>query len=150
MRQPACILRLSFGVALFHCVVGSAQEPSDPKALMRTASKINNLVAPDAKPWHIKASFQLFDEQGAVSDEGNYEEFWSSPTKFKRILTGKTFLLTNYGSAKGILRGESKGETPDFAFDTHRDFVNPLPAAEMIDHSSYSSKPVKSGDMQLT
>jgi len=139
---------------LFSLVAAQAQQqavaPSDPKALMLAASKLNNLATDDAKPWHIKATFQLLDEQGTVIDEGTYEEFWASPTKFKRILTGKTSLLTDYGSEKGMLRGESHGDVPDLVFNVRRDFTNPLPDEQNIERSTYLSKPVTTSGLQLT
>jgi hypothetical protein len=70
MRQPTCILLFGLGLALLPCILAPAQEPSDPKALMLAASKVNNLATAGTKPWHIKASFQLLDDQGTVIDEG--------------------------------------------------------------------------------
>ena len=70
---------------------------------MLAASKLDNLATPDAKPWHIRAAFQIFDEQGVVTDEGTYEESWASAFQFKRTFTGKAFSQSAYGSKKGIL-----------------------------------------------
>ena len=55
--------------------------PKDPKPLMLLAAKTNGLTGDDVKPWHLKASFPLMDDQGKATDHGTYEEFWVNPTK---------------------------------------------------------------------
>ena len=98
-----------------------AAPPSDSKALMLAAAKLNNLASADAKPWHIKATFQLLDEQGAVTDEGTYEEYWAGPAKFKRIFTGKAFAQTDYGSEKGDMRTDAHGDFPTLLMNARYD-----------------------------
>jgi TonB family protein len=129
-----------------------AQQPAasaaDPKALMLAASKLNNLATPDAKPWHIKAAFQLFDEQGAVTDEGTYEEFWASAFQFKRTFTGKNFSQTSYGSKKGVLLAGAQ-EEPDILLVARNNLVHPLPDDVIIEHTTYTTKPLDSGSIKL-
>jgi hypothetical protein len=52
--------------------------PTDPKALMLLALKTNSLTGPDVKPWRLKASYKIFDEQGNAKGRGIYEELWVS------------------------------------------------------------------------
>jgi len=115
---------------------------------MLAASKLNNLAAPDAKPWHIKATFQLFDEQGAVTDEGTYEEFWASAFRFKRTFTGKAFSQTAYGSKKGVLLTGAQ-EEPDILLVARNNLVHPLPDDVIIEHTGYTTKPLDSGSVKL-
>lgn len=117
---------------------------------MLAASKANNLATADAKPWHIKASFQIFDDSGAATEEGTYEEFWSSPTKFKRIFTGKAFAQTDYGSEKGDLRSGAQGNVPLILMSMRRDLVGPLPDERSIEHLNFSAKPLETGSLKLT
>jgi TonB family protein len=129
-----------------------AQQPaasiSDPKALMLAASKLNNLATADAKPWHIKASFQLFDEQGAVTDEGTYEEFWASAFQFKRTFAGKNFSQTAYGSKKGVLLTGVQ-EEPEILLIARNNLVHPLPDDIIIEHTTYATKSLDSGSVKL-
>jgi len=129
-----------------------AQQPSvpvsDPKALMLAASKLNNLAAPDVKPWHIKAAFQIFDEQGVVTDEGTYEESWASAFQFKRTFTGKAFSQTAYGSKKGVLI-EGAQDAPDILLAARNNLVHPLPDDVVIERSTYTTKRLDSGSVKL-
>ncbi len=116
---------------------------------MLAASKINNLTTADTKPWHIKASFQILDDQGAVTDEGTYEEFWADATKFKRIFTGKAFAQTDYGSEKGDMRADAHGDVPTLLMNARYDLVSSLPSEEVILHQPYSAKPVETSGLKL-
>ena len=145
-------MRWAFRAAIaFNFVLCHAQQPaataSDPKALMLAASKLNNLASADAKPWHIKATFQLFDEQGALTDEGTYEEFWASPFQFKRMFTGKNS-STAYGSKNGRLVAGAQDE-PDILLVARNNLVHPLPDDVIIEHTTYTTKPVASGSLKL-
>ena len=161
MRHPSVrLLQCCLGVALLSCLStaapaqeaagSSAAASSDPKALMSAASKINNLAGADVKPWHIKASFQFLDEQGKVTDEGTYEEFWAEPKRFKRIFIGKAFAETTYGSDKGDLRAGANGTVPNLLLDVRRDLIAPLPAEGSIEKTSYSAKPIETNGLKLS
>ena len=115
---------------------------------MLAASRLNNLATPDAKPWHIKAAFQLFDEQGVVVDEGTYEEFWASAFQFKRTFTGKAFSETAYGSKKGVLLAGAE-EEPDLLLVARNNLVHPLPDEASIEHTTYTTKSLDSGSIKL-
>jgi TonB family protein len=149
----SCIAASAF---LCCCVGVRAQEtpaatpPKDPKALMFAARKLNNLAAADAKPWHIKATFQLFGDDGTVTEEGTYEEFWASPSQFKRTFTGKQFAQTAYGSNKGVLLANTQGETPDLLLAARNNLVSPMPYFDAtIQHTTYTTKQLDSGSVKL-
>jgi TonB family protein len=125
--------------------------PSDPKALMRSAVKLNNLAGEGVEPWHIKASFQLFDEQGSVTDEGTYEEFWASPTQFKRTFIGKNFSETAYGSKAGPVLSGVRGDTPDLLLAARDNLVTPMPYfSTVIENTTYTAKTLDGGTLKLT
>ena len=148
-KQPARLLLFGFGLALLPCTLGSAQEPTDPKALMLAAATLNNLAAENIKPWHIKASFQLLDDQGTVTDEGTYEESWASPFQFKRTFVGKNFSQTAYGSKNGVLLSGSKGSTPNLLLIARNNLVHPFPDDAIIEHTTYTTKPLETGTLKL-
>jgi len=125
--------------------------PSDPKALMRSALKLNNLDGEGVEPWHIKASFQLFDEQGSVTDEGTYEEFWASPTQSKRTFIGRNFSETTYGSKAGLVLSDVKGDTPDLMLAARDNLVTPMPYfPSIIENTTYTAKTLDGGTLKLT
>jgi TonB family protein len=88
--------------------------PSDPGQLLALAAKLNGLDGPDVKPWHLKASYETFDEKGKSTGTGTYEEWWVSEKQYKRSYTSAKFNQTDYSTINGVFRsGEQKwGEAP--------------------------------------
>jgi TonB family protein len=117
---------------------------------MAQASKLTNLATNDIKPWHIKASFQLFDEHGTLNDEGTYEEFWAGPTLFKRNFTGRTFAQIDYGTEKGVLRAGLHDDVSSVLLDLRREFVAPLPTEQAMEHERFDLKEIDSNGLKLS
>jgi TonB family protein len=151
----SCVLFVS-AVALSGSV--HAQDPpasppagsSDPFALLVRASKLNNLAVDDVQPWHIKASIQLFNDQGSPSGEGTYEEFWVGPKKFKRIFIGKEFSETRYGGEQGDLHADVRGTVPQLVYSVQRELVSPLPKTQGAEKFDLTGKEVEMGGLKLT
>lgn len=127
----------------------AAALPSDPRELMLLAAKTNGLIGNDVQPWHLKASYKLFDEQGNVKDQGTYEELWVSPIKYKRIVTGAKFTYSVYGTENGALF--SGDQTQQFAGedDVRRGLLNWLPSPEVIGKSNYSLHKREDGGLKF-
>ncbi|MGC8550109.1 MAG: energy transducer TonB [Acidobacteriaceae bacterium] len=66
---------------------GGSSLPKDPAALLALAAQHNGLTGPGLKPWHIKATYQLYDAKGNPAAQGTFEEWWAAPNKFKLRLT---------------------------------------------------------------
>jgi TonB family protein len=124
--------------------------PSDPKALMMLAVKTNGLTGPDVHPWHLKATYQLLDEKGSITDHGTYEEFYVSPTKFKRTYASTAFTLTEYGTEKGVLRSGARNAQSIQIAAIHREFVNPMPSEQEIEHESFELQQREASGGNLT
>jgi TonB family protein len=124
--------------------------PVDPKALMLQASRSNSLTGPDLKPWHLKATFQLFDDSGNAADTGTYEEFWFGPKKFKRAFTGSAWARTDYGTESGVLRTGVTPEVPSLVVDARHEFVEPLPGQKIIDYESFTLEQIDADGAQLS
>jgi TonB family protein len=86
----------------------------------------------------LKATFKLFDEKGDASDQGTYEEYWSSPTKFKRIFNSTAYTQTDYGTDKGVLRSGTPQDLPALLIETRREFAADFPTQPAIEHESFS------------
>lgn len=84
--------------------VSRGQEPQgtadggSAQAMLRQVAQARRLDGPDGKPWHLKASFKVVYQPGGVKDEGTYEEFWVSRTKYKSIYKSTLFSRTEYGT----------------------------------------------------
>jgi TonB family protein len=82
----------------------TAAMPSDPAQLLALAAKLDGLTGQDVKPWHLKASYETFDEKGKSTGTGTYEEWWVSDKQYKRSYTSASFTQTEYATEKGIYR----------------------------------------------
>ena len=124
--------------------------PSDPKELMLQAAKVGNLTGEGIKPWHFKASYTLFDENGGVKDQGTFEESWAAPDRYKLTTTGQNFVQTDYGTRDGILRSGQEQDLPQMLTDALRELVAPLPPPETIHQSSYAIQNKDIGSTSLS
>lgn len=124
--------------------------PKDPKALMLLAAKTNGLTGDDVKPWHLKASWQMLDEKGGITDHGTYEEFWVSPTKYKRTYSSNSFMQTTYGTENGALRSGARDFLPEPFTQIRDEIVTPIVIAGMsIDYMSSGKEKVDQGRKEL-
>lgn len=88
--------------------------PEGPADILKLANAVNGFQGPGQSPWHIKASYKMFDDSGKQKSSGAFEEFWSSPTKFKRTLTAGAWTETEFGTDHGYYRTGSQ-DWPDKA-----------------------------------
>lgn len=78
--------------------------PPDPVAVIASAKQLNGFDESGAKGWHVRATYDIYDDKGVLAESGVYEELWSSPTRYRRSYTGTKFTQTDYASAKGLYR----------------------------------------------
>ena len=115
--------------------------PSDPKELMLLAAKTTGLTGDDMKPWHLKASWKMLDEQGSLTDQGTFEEYWVSNNKYKLTFTTKTGSRTEYGTEKGILNSDNEG--PVGTHDLRRLWISPMPTSQSLGSSDFMLRQIK-------
>src|ERR1017187_9178397 len=94
---PIPIMRLRFLYALFLAVAISSHSqttvgpepglPKNPREIMAVAKPFYDLTGATLHPWHLKATYQLYDEQGKPSEQGAYEHWWVSPTVYRTTWT---------------------------------------------------------------
>jgi hypothetical protein len=127
----------------------AATLPTDPKALMLLAAKTNGLTGPDIQPWHLKATYKLLDEKGNITDHGTYEEFWASPTKFKRIYAGSAFVRIEYGTDHGMVHFGAQKWPSVYLSEMRRAYVDPLPNEEQIQNSNLATRKLEVNSQRL-
>ena len=72
------------------------------------AEKTNGLRQVDV-PWHLKATYVVFAEDGTTSDTGTYEEWRASEKEYRVALHSKSLFVEEYGTAHGVFRvGEGR------------------------------------------
>lgn len=129
--------------------VNSTNMPRDPKSLILLAAQSNDLLADGVKPWHAKVTFKFMDDQGNVTDEGSYEEFWAGPGKFKRSFSGKGYTQTDFSAASGVMRSGQREDVSRLLIDMRRDLVSPLPNARSLGNGPFSERDIDSGGTHL-
>lgn len=76
------------------------------------ALKSQGLTFAGVKPWHIKASYTLFDAKGNNPVNGVFEEWYMGRHRYKRSYNRPGFTQTDYGTDAGLYRsGEQKWPT---------------------------------------
>jgi hypothetical protein len=148
-----CLLAASFAtMAVF------AQEPStelavqmskDPKQLMLLAARTNGLSRQGVKPWHLKASFSLYDSDGNASDQGTLEISWVNDHQYKIAWTGATFSRTYYGTKKGILVFGRANLVPASLGWAANEFVWPTLPPETLKELKFERRDEDAGGTEL-
>lgn len=105
--------------------------PKDPVKFVESARKSNGLTAPELPPWHLKATFTLFDVMGNAIDHGTYEEFTAGPSRDKFSFISSNLATTAYQNGNREVAAGPFENTPDLYWLMRRAFADPLPAKEM-------------------
>jgi hypothetical protein len=97
--------------------------------LLRTshATRINDI---DAKPWHLKINFQLFDPKGKPSETGTIEEWWAGLSTWKFHIESPSYTGTVVENRQGDFRTSGIGPVPLLLRSIESDFVYPMPMGE--------------------
>jgi len=112
---------------------------SDPAAFLKEAARVNGLSEAGDQAWHLRVSFQSFDEQGGVNDQGTFEEFYVSPTKYKSIYSRPGFSWIRYGTEQGLLQ-TGNDAWDSFAPGYLRTLIDPLRNAKEISQFDLASE----------
>jgi len=93
-----------------------AQSPTEPASQISNngpadalglAEKRNTLEQDGGQPWHLKATYEIFSEDGLSKDTGTYEEWWASAKRNKHTVATKDFTRTDYFTDEGVFRVET-------------------------------------------
>jgi TonB family protein len=105
--------------------------PQDAAALMSLAHNKNGFTGADIRPWHMRGRYHFYKED-KIDYEGQYEEWWSSPTQYKLTFSSPKFTQTDYATGTTLLR-ESEQEWPggpELLLRTS--LIDPLPDAGLL------------------
>lgn len=87
------------------CAARSIKSPSplpkDPAALLALAARHNGLIGPNLKPWHIQATYQLYDPKGNPTQKGTFNEWWATPSKYTITFDRSSYHLRRVVNANG-------------------------------------------------
>jgi len=127
---------IAFGCILMATFAGAQSPatptmPNDPRALMQLAAMENGISSSDGPPWHMVATFKLFDEQGNVKDQGEFEEYWKDPKVFVQRFASMGYSRVYYGTSNGGLITNSQ-PLPSPLMAHIYSFAYPVPTASQI------------------
>lgn len=135
----AVVLTLAMPLA----ALGQDSKPSGPASLKNPADvfalaePFYDFNATELKPWHLKASYQLFDENGA-SEQGTYEYWWVSPAVNRSTWMRSNGTHTDWHTADGRHAYQGSGESPSlFEYKLQSALISPLPDASELDPAKF-------------
>ena len=135
-----CALYLAVVLPGFAQTVASVGPPmpTDPREIFAAAAPFYDFTSPELKPWHLKATYQLYDEKGKASEQGTYEYWWASPQVSRSTWTRPSATHTEWHMANGKHAHQDIGEPlMFFEYKLQAAFFSPLPTqAELLSDNS--------------
>jgi TonB family protein len=111
--------------------VSPTAQPSitDPAQILAIAAQVNGLVGPDVKPWHLRLTYETFDNEGKQKSAGTFEEWWASEKKHKSKYVFQGAFQTDYTTENGLFRSGSQDSLGDTTMRIEGDLLQPIPAS---------------------
>jgi TonB family protein len=122
---------------LFPCMAGQGQTATapqqdlakDPRAVLAAAAPLYNFNDPSLKPWHLKATYQLYDDKGKPSEQGTFEYWWASPLVYRSTWSRPGATHTDWHTADGRHAYQATGEGLSFyEYKLQAELLSPLPS----------------------
>ncbi len=108
--------------------------PKDPRAILDAAAPYYDFSDPVLKPFHLKASYQLYDDQGNPAEQGTFEYWWASPTVYRISWTRPHAMHISWHTADGKEAYIESGERLRyFERRISSDLIMPLPTTAQVD-----------------
>jgi TonB family protein len=126
--------------------------PTDPHAVLAAAEPLYDFSDPAMKPWHLKASYQLYDLKGKPAEQGTWEYWRASPNVHRSTWTREGATRTDWWTADGALhRKESGNPLRYFERTLETTLLYPLPPRNIVssDKLKIDLKIVPVGKSQL-
>lgn len=108
--------------------------PKDPREIFAAAAPFYDFSDASLKPWHLKASYQLYDQDGKPSGQGTYEYWWASPKVHRSTWSRGNITRTDWHTADGQHLFHSTGERLQlFEIKLQAMLISPLPGPADLD-----------------
>ena len=88
--------------------------PSDARAFFQLAVPHYDFSDPKLKPWHLKASYEIFDYEGKLATKGTWEYWWISPRERKRSWERPKGSRTDWVTQDCTIFSDRSGEPLDY------------------------------------
>jgi TonB family protein len=108
--------------------------PKDPHEVFAAAAPFYDFTSPELKPWHLKATYQLYNDNGKPSEQGTYEYWWVSPKIHRSTWTRPGATRSDWQTADSNYAHLETGERLGFFEERlSSDLLSPLPATASLD-----------------
>jgi Gram-negative bacterial TonB protein C-terminal len=105
--------------------------PKDPNELLAVAAPSYDFTSPSLKPWHLKASYQLYDETGAPAEQGTFEYWWASPHIYRTTWIRGASVHSSWHTGEGKHAFQASGNPMEyFEYKLRSDLLSPLPSKD--------------------
>ena len=130
----------------------AAELPKDPRDVLLLAAPFYDFSDASLKPWHLQATYQLYDEAGKPTSQGTYEYWWASPTVYRSTWMRGGSTHTDWHTSDGKHFYASTGPGLEFfEYRVQADILTPLPEPADYDPAStyFDREMVKLGDTKV-
>lgn len=114
--------------------------PQDPAGILsELAFKYDSLTA---RPGHLKATYQLYDDTGKPTEQGTYECWWTSKQVYRSTWTRGGLTYTVWHTADGKVAYQGKSEALSyFEYKLETALRSPLTSAGDVDSARFRLDP---------
>ncbi|HTB98860.1 MAG TPA: energy transducer TonB [Terracidiphilus sp.] len=155
--MPKCLVVALMFSALFLSAAQTPPKPADllpkdPRAILEAAGPFYDFGDATLKPWHLKATYQLYDEKGQPAGQGTYEFWWASPGNSHRTWTRSGATRSEWLKPDGSFYRKDGGlQARYFERLIGELWVNPFPDRGLLDsnRTKLDLKMVPAGSKQL-
>ena len=145
---------LAYGLAGFGQTAATTPQglPKDPHAILAAAAPFYDYSDPALEPWHLKASYQLYDDKGNLAEQGTFEYWWASPNVYRSTWSRAGTQHTDWHTADGRHAYQSTGDGLSFfEYKLQAALLSPLPDSGDLDPTKYrlDREELKLGNMRL-
>jgi Gram-negative bacterial TonB protein C-terminal len=110
------------------------EQIKDPRAILAAAAAYYDFNDPSLRPFHLKATYQLYDDKGKPSEQGTFEYWWASPKVHRSTWSRPSATHTSWHTADGKEAYITTGENLRyFERGLPSDLFSPLPNATSVD-----------------
>jgi TonB family protein len=103
-----------------------AQDTAALVERLHRATAANSIDDSQLKPWHLKMSFQLFNDKGKPTETGTIEEWWMSHSMRKIVYTSPSFTATEVETKDGFYRTKGAERVPRLLEYILKQMVHPM------------------------
>lgn len=112
--------------------------PKEPREVFAAAAPFYDFSDPALKPWHMKVTYQLYDEKGKPSEQGTYEYWWASPQVHRSTWNRPSATHIDWYTADGKHAYAGTGEALNyFESQLQSMLLSPLPNSSQLNPNKF-------------